>query len=198
MLAKDEARLEELYQQVLHMEPDMMLEDERLRKISERARLKERKENQEIRLLRESRRAELFESASSIFQWARDFTSSPKGQKILSTIGEVMIYRGHYFDCKPRDDKEYEAWLTCGHSGALRYREFYRGIMGRRRGKVLTTPEQVVNHLHPNYVLSAGDAITMGNVWEEVECTIRWRAEIFDIRRQRGWWPPKNQELEFS
>ena len=70
--------------------------------------------------------------------------------------------------------------------------------MGRRRGKVLTTPEQMVKRLHPNYVLSAGDAIATGNVWKEVECAIRWRAEIFDIRRQRGWWPPKNQELEFT
>lgn len=198
MMAVDEAKLDELYQEALHMERDIILEDERLRKISERARLKERKENQEIRLLRESRRAELLESASSIFQWARDFTSSPKGQKILSTIGKVIIHRGHYFDGKPREDKEYEAWLTCDHSGALGYREFYRGIMGRRRGKILTTPEQMVNRLHPNYVLSAGDAIATGNVWKGVECAIRWQAEIFDIRRQRGWWPPKNQELELS
>jgi len=168
-----------------------------LRIISERAHLKERKENHEIRLLRESRRAELFESASSIFQWAHDFSSSPKGQQILLTIGEAIIYRGHYFDCKPREDNEYEAWLTCDHNGTLRYREFYRGIMGRRR-KTLTTPEQMVNRLHPNYVVSTGDAIATGNVWKGVECAIRWRAEIFDIRRQRGWWPPKNQESEFS
>lgn len=198
MVALDEARLDEVYQKALRIEKDMMLEDERLREISERAQLKERKEYQEIRLLRESRRAELFESASSILQWASDFATSPKGRKILSTIGEVIIYRTHYFDCKPREEKEYEAWLTCDRNGVLRYREFYRGIMGRRRGKALTTPEQMVNRLHPNYVLSAGDAIATGNVWKEVECAIRWRAEIFDIRRQRGWWPPKNQELEFT
>ena len=67
MMAVDEAKLDELYHELLRMEPDMMLEDKRLRKISQRVRSKERKENQEIRLLRESRRGELLQNASSIF-----------------------------------------------------------------------------------------------------------------------------------
>lgn len=86
MMAVDKAKVDELYQEVLRMEPDMMLEDERLREISERARLKERRKNQEIRLLRESRRDKLLENASSIFQWASNFATSLKGKKILSTI----------------------------------------------------------------------------------------------------------------
>jgi len=56
----------------------------------------------------------------------------------------------------------------------------------------------MVNQLHPNYILSALDAIAIGKVWKEIDRAIRWRAEMFDIRRQRGWWPPQNQELEFS
>lgn len=121
MIAIDEAKLDELYQQVLQIETDMMLERERLKKISERSRLKERKGNQDIRVLRENQRAELLESGSNIFQWARDFARSMKAQKILSSLGGVIIFRAHYFDCKPREDKEYEAWLTCDPSGALRY-----------------------------------------------------------------------------
>jgi len=35
MVAIDEARLDELYQQVLQIETDMMLENERLEKLSE-------------------------------------------------------------------------------------------------------------------------------------------------------------------
>lgn len=190
MVAIDEGKLDEVYQKALQIEEDIALETERLRRLTHDVRLKLKKEGQEIRALRKRQQAELLESARSIFQWASDFAGSLKGRKILSTIGEVIIYRTHYFDCKPREEKEYEAWLTCDHGGALRYREFCRGIMGRRRGKVLTTPLQMVNRLHPNYVLSAGDAITTGEVWKGIECAIKWREEIFDIRRQRGWWPP--------
>jgi hypothetical protein len=199
MIAIDEARLNELYQEVLRMEPDMMLEDERLREISERARLKERRDNQQIRALRQSQWAQLVESASSILQWTRDFAGSPKGRKILSTLGEVIIFRAHYFDGKPREGKEYEAWLICDPSGALRYQEFYNGI-GKGRSKILTSPVQMASRLHPDYILSALDAIAAGKVWKEIECAIKWRAEIFDIRRQRGWWPPQTsgQEPEFS
>ena len=199
MLAIDGTKLDNLYQQVLQIEPDMVLESERLEKLSQAARLGLRKKKQEIRALRESRRDELLESASSIFQWARDFAGSPKGRKILSTLGEVIIFRAHYFDGKPREGKEYEAWLICDPSGVLRYQEFYNGI-SKGRSKVLTSPVQMVNRLHPDYILSALDAIAAGKVWKEIECAIRWRAEIFDIRRQRGWWPPQTsgQEPEFS
>lgn len=197
MVAIDEARLNHLYQEVQQIETDMMLEREGLEKLSQAARLKVRKENQEIRALRESQRDELLESASNIFQWARDFAGSMKGREILSTLGEVIVFRAQYFDCKPREEKGYEAWLTCNCNGVLRYREFYNGI-GKGRSKVLASSAQMVNRLHPDYIFSAQDAITTGQVWKEIEYAIKWRAEIFDIRRQRGWWPPQNQKLECS
>lgn len=195
MLTKDEARLDELYRRCLYIEKDMVLEDERSESKSERARLRERRENQEIRTVRENRRVEMLESAGSIFEWVSDFAGSPKGRKILSTMGEVVIFNSDYFGGKhPRHPGEgdFKAWLICDHSGVLRYREFFRGSMGRRRGKVLTTPEQMVSQLHPNYVLSAGDAITTGKVWNEVENSIGWRAEIFDYRKQQGYWPSES------
>jgi len=105
MLAIDEAKLDNPYQQVLQIETDMMLENERLEKLSEVTRLKLRKESQEIRALRESWRAQLLESANSIFEWVGDFAGSPKGRKILSTLGEVILFRAHYSDCKPRKRK---------------------------------------------------------------------------------------------
>lgn len=190
MLEIDEARLDELYTKALHIEPDMVLETERLEKLTEGVRLKLRKENQEIRALRKSRRAQLVQAASTIFDWLRDLAESPKGRKILSTIGEVVIFRGHYHNFKPSDEEEHEAWLTYDSKGVLRYLEYWRGVRVGQT-KVLDNPEQMVNRLHPNYVLSALDAITTGEVWKEVECAIRWRAETFDIRRQRGWWPPQ-------
>ena len=186
MLAKDEVRLDEIYRYCLHIEKDMLLEGKRL-EISERIRLEELKEKREIRALRESRRAELLESASGIFEWVSNFTGSPKGEKILSTIGEVLIFRGQYFDGKPRVELEYEAWLSCDRNGLLHYQEFYRGSMGRQRTKVLTNPEQMISRLHPSYILSAGDAIATGMVWNEVACSVGWRAKISDIRRHRGW-----------
>lgn len=200
MLAIDEAKLDNLYQQVLQIETDMMLEREGLEELSRVARLKVRRGNQAIRTLRESQRDELLECARSIFQWVSDFAGSPKGRKVLSTLGEVTVFRGHYFDCKPREEREYEAWLSYDRSGLLRYRELYKGSMHGRRSKVLSSPEQMVSRLHPNYIFSVLDSITTGQVWKEVECAIRWRAEIFDIRRQRGWWPPQpsDGELELS
>lgn len=196
MVAIDEARLNDLYQEVLQIETDMLQEREGLEELARAARLKVKRGNQEIRALRESQRGELFECARSIFQWVSDFAESPKGRKVLSTLGEVTVFRGHYFDCKLREEKEYETQLTCCPNGVLRHREFYKGIIGR--SKVLTTPSQMVNQLHPNYILSALDAIARGRVWEEIDRAIKWRAEIFDIRRRRGWWPPQNQELECS
>jgi len=65
MLAIDEAKLDNLYQQVLQIETDMMLESEKSGELYKAVRLKVRRENQEIRALRESRRDELLESASS-------------------------------------------------------------------------------------------------------------------------------------
>ena len=125
------------------------------------------------------------ECASSITEWLRELAKSPRGNKILSLLGDVVIFRDHYWECKPREEKEYEAWLTYDCRGVLRYREFYMGI-AKGRSKVLKGAVQMVGRLHPNYILPALDAITSGKVWKDIACAIRWRAEIFDIRRQRG------------
>lgn len=92
MVAIDEIKLDELYQQVLQIEMDMMLENKELEKLSEAARLKLGKQNQEIRALRESQRNKLLKSANSIFEWVGGFAGSQKGRKILSTLGEVTIF----------------------------------------------------------------------------------------------------------
>lgn len=162
---------------------------ERLRRLTHDVRLKMRRESQEIKALRESRRAELVECASNIFEWLKELAKSPSGRKILSLLGEVVIFRDHYWECKPKEEKEYEAWLTYDRNSVLRYREFRR--IGSLPSKVLTNPVQMVNELHPNYILSALDAIARGEVWKGIEYAIKWREEIFDIRRQRGWWPPQ-------
>ena len=197
MLLEDEARLDELYRYCLCIEEDKALadrglENERLKEKAERAQLRERRENREIRALKKNRRAELLESASSIFEWVSNFTRSLKGRKILSTIGEVVIFNGDYFGGKHPEhpgEEDFKAWLICDHNGLLRYREFFRSSRGRRRGKVLTTPEQMVRQLHPNYVLSVGDAIATGKVWNEVKYSIDWRGEIWNHRKQWGYWP---------
>ena len=193
MVVVDQARLAELYQKTLEIEKDMALESEEHRRQTRNIRIKLEKENQEIRALRQSRRAGLEECATSIFRWLTDFAQNPKGKKILLILGEVTIFRGLYHNRKPSEQKDYEARLTYDAHGVLQYREFYRGILTRQT-RVLTNPEQMVERLHPNFILSAWEAIAAGKVWEELAYAIKWRAEIFDIRRQRGWWPPQAVE----
>ena len=94
------------------------------------------------------------ECASNITEWLRELAKSPRGNKILPLLGDVVIFRDHYWECKPREEKEYEAWLTYDCRGVLRYREFYMGI-AKGRSKVLKGAVQMVERLHPNYILPA-------------------------------------------
>lgn len=68
MVTVDQARLAELYQKTLEIEKDMALESEELRRQTHNIQIKLDKENQEIRALRQSRRAELEKCATSIFR----------------------------------------------------------------------------------------------------------------------------------
>ena len=73
-----------------------MLEEERLRWLTHDVQLKLKKEKREIRDLKESRRAELVQAATGIFDWLRGLAGNQKGRRILSTLGEVVIFRDCY------------------------------------------------------------------------------------------------------
>ena len=177
MLDRDRARLDGLYDDFLQIEKDIILHAAQIKEQSKNGRRRIKEENKRVQALRESRREELLQSASSLFQWVKDLASRPKGRKILSALGEVAIFRRNYLHCRPVDKKECQAVLLCDRNGIISYREFYMGL-AVLSSKVFTSPEQMVARLHPDYVLSVSKAIATGEVWEEFQSNINWQKKF--------------------
>ena len=164
MVAIDEAKLDKLYRKVLKDEKDYMSANENARRARREYRQKLRKEKQEIIALREERYSEPMQAADSIFNWLNEFAENPKGRKILSTVGAVVICP-IYPESKLREGKGRYTWLSYDRKGVLRYQESNGGIRFLQN-KVLANPQQMVSRLHPNYILSVLDDITTGKVWK--------------------------------
>ena len=67
MIALGETRLDELHQRALQIDNGSELEAERRERVSHDVRVRLRREQEELRALRESRQAELVECATIIF-----------------------------------------------------------------------------------------------------------------------------------
>ncbi len=177
MPAIDEAMLEEIYQRALRIERIVQLREEIHSYVTNRFQVEQREEAREIEALRERKRTELVKSASAIFDWVRDFARTPKGRRVLSVMGELTIFRGRYHNFRPTEQEGFEGLLTFDSNGTLLYHELVQLLPGGSQkklfSKLFSNPEQMVRKLHPNYILSAADSITMGEVWNEVKRDVR-------------------------
>lgn len=179
MPATYEAVLEEIYQRALRIERIMQLREGIHSYVTNRFQLEQREEDREIEALRERRHAELVKAASAIFDWVRNFAKTPKGRRVLSIMGELTIFRGRYHNCRPTEQEGFEGLLTFDSNGTLLYHELFQLFSGGSQtkffSKLFSNPEQMVRQLHPNYILSAVDYITTGEVWNEVKRDVRRR-----------------------
>lgn len=157
--------------------------DEKARKEAELQRQeREQDELKKINELRASKRSQLEAEALFIVGWLRDFLEDPESKQLFG-MHTIDIFGAKFYNCRPTTDRHVWAKMSLQFEiGYLFYKEAYNTPMGSSTNRKMqfnlnllrdfAVENDMVNMLHPDYILQFAEAIRSGKVWEFVERSI--------------------------
>lgn len=159
-------------------------EDKKKAEEVEKARL------QKINDLREERHMELYTAAGFVLRWLCDFWNTDAAKEIFRLREEIMIFVANFWCGESVSGKSITTCATLNmlrpakdyKKATLEYRELYKGRVSHSEEIGYSFVDynnepwkraELVEYLHPDFLLQLVEAIKSGEVWNFIEYSLR-------------------------